>query len=123
GGGWWGGGGWGGGGGGGGGVGGESVEPRGHGAGARRARRDLAGHERHDLRPDERAARRPHGHRPRVRLADRRLHGADRVRERIARARARARRVRPVMGGVLGSARGDAGRKRPQDASAVVRPG
>ena len=56
-------------------VGRQSVQPHRHGPRARGTRRDLARDERHDLRADARAAGRSARHGPRVRRADRRLHG------------------------------------------------
>ena len=76
----------------------QPVQPDRRRPRARRTRRDLARHERHGLRPDARAARRSGRHRPRVRRADRRLHGAHLLQQRLAGARARARRVRPDVG-------------------------
>ena len=66
------------------------------------------GHERYRVRPDARAARRSHGHRSRVRRANRRLHGADLFQERLARPRAHSRPIRLVVGHVLRGAASDA---------------
>ena len=68
----------------------QPVQPRRHRPRPRRRRRDLARHERHDLRHHADAAPSEDGTGPRVRLADRRLHGHDGLQERIAGARTRS---------------------------------
>ena len=69
----------------------QPVQPDWNRARARKPARRLARHERHGLRADARAARGHHRHRPRVRRADRRLHGADLLQERpLARERCAA---------------------------------
>ena len=84
---------------------------------------DLARHERHRVRPDARAARRRHGHRPRVRRADRRLHGADLLQERIARARARSAIEFGLSWPTFSEASPHAAGKRRPHHAAVVRAG
>ena len=89
-------------------VGRQPVQPRRHRPRPRRRRRGLARNERHDLRHHVLAAPERGWHRPRLRLADRRLHGHVGLQERLAGARARAGHLRHGLGGVLGRARAHA---------------
>ena len=75
----------------------QPVQSRRRRTGSRRPHRRFARDERHRVRPDARAACRSHRDRARVRRADGRVHGADLFQERLARPRAHARRVRPVV--------------------------
>ena len=72
----------------------------------------FARHERHDFRPDARAARRRDRHGSRVRRADRRIHGHDGLQQRFAGARTHSRRVRFELGRILARARDNAAGQR-----------